>query len=207
MNNEVFGIVRERIKSLQANIAEIQQKPPTKENLELEAALSLELDDWLLRDELRLKQKSRELWLKEDDRNSRFVHLSTLVWRRRNHIEEIKLEDGSWINNRSDIQSYFEENFKRTSEPHVPRDLENLIAPCISEEENRELCRIPSREEIRKVVFGMKSLKAPGPDGFPALFYKHYWDIVGDQVVLATQSFFRETRSLQFQSISSDRPL
>ena len=38
----------------------------------------------------------------------------------------------------------------------------------------------------------MKSLKAPGPDGFPALFYKHYWDIVGDQVVLATQSFFRD---------------
>ena len=138
-NKEVFGIVKERIKSLQANIAEIQQKPPTKENLELEAALSLELDDWLLRDELRLKQKSRELWLKEGDQNSRFFHLSTLVQRRRNRIKEIKLEDGSWINNRYDIQSYFEENFKtlyRTSEPHVPRDLENLIAPCIFKEEN-----------------------------------------------------------------------
>ena len=60
-NREVFGIVKERIKSLQANIVEIQQKPPTRENLELEAALSLELDDWLLKDELRLKQKSREL--------------------------------------------------------------------------------------------------------------------------------------------------
>ena len=116
----------------------------------MEAALSLELDDWLLRDELRLKQKSRDLWLKEGDRNSRFFHLSTLVWRRRNRIEEIKLEDESWINNRSDIQSYFEENFKRTSEPHVPRDLENLIAPCIFEEENRELCRIPSREEFER---------------------------------------------------------
>ena len=111
-NREVFGIVKERIKSLQANIAEIQQKPPTRENLELEAALSLELDDWLLKDELRLKQKSRELWLKEGDRNSRFFHLFTLVRRRRNRTEEIKLEDGSWINNRFDIQSYFEENFK-----------------------------------------------------------------------------------------------
>ena len=111
-NREVFGIVKERIKSLQANIAEIQQKPPTKENLELEATLSLELDDWLLKDELRLKQKSRELWLKEGDQNSRFFHLSILVRRRRNRIEEIKLEDGSWINNRFDIQSYLEENFK-----------------------------------------------------------------------------------------------
>ena len=44
-NREVFGIVRERIKSLQANIAKIQQKPPTKENLVSKAALSLELDD------------------------------------------------------------------------------------------------------------------------------------------------------------------
>ena len=43
------------------------KKPPTKENLELEATLSLELDDWLLKDELRLKQKSRELWLEEGD--------------------------------------------------------------------------------------------------------------------------------------------
>ena len=159
----------------------------------MEAALSLELDDWLLRDELRLKQKSRELWLKEGDRNLRFFHLSTLVWRRRNRIEEIKLEDESWINNRSDIQSYFEDKFKtlyHTSDPQVPKDLENLIAPCISEEENRELCRVPSKEEIRNVVFGMKSLKALGPDCFPALFSKHYWDIVGDQVVLVTQSFF-----------------
>ena len=37
----------------------------------------------------------------------------------------------------------------------------------------------------------MKSLKAPGLDGYAALFYKHYWDTVGDQVVKATQSFFR----------------
>lgn len=31
------------------------KKPPIKENLELEVAFSLELDDWLLKDELILK--------------------------------------------------------------------------------------------------------------------------------------------------------
>ena len=54
-NKEVFGLVRERIKAKQANIAEIQQKPPTKENLKLEASLNLELDDWLTKEELRWK--------------------------------------------------------------------------------------------------------------------------------------------------------
>ena len=35
----------------------------------------------------------------------------------------------------------------------------------------------------------MKSLEALGPDGFLTLFYKHYWEIVRDQIVQATQSF------------------
>ena len=191
-NKEVFGLVRERIKAIQANIAKIQQKLPTK--LELEASLNLELDDWLTKEDLRWKQKSRELWLKEGDRNSRFFHLSTLIRRRRNRISEIKLDDGSWINNRVDIQDCFRGSFNslyQSSNPQIPGELENLFNPCISDEENDELCRIPSRDEIKKVVFGMKSLKARGPDGFPALFYKHYWRVVGDQMMLATQSFFR----------------
>jgi len=105
------------------------------------------------------------------------------------------LEDGSWINNGADIQKYFIENFKalyQTSSPNIPENLENLIEPCILNIKNEELCKVPTRGEIRKVMFEMKSLKAPGPDGFLALFYKHYWETIGDQIVSATQSLFRD---------------
>ena len=54
----------------------------------------MELEEWQTREKIRLKQKSRELWLKEGDRNSKFFHASTLIRRRRNNISEIKLENG-----------------------------------------------------------------------------------------------------------------
>lgn len=56
-----------------------------------------------------------------------------------------------------------------------------MIEPCISAQENEMLTSVPKAEEIRKVIFEMNPLKAPGPDGMPGLFYRHYWQIVGDQ--------------------------
>ncbi len=36
----------------------------------------------------------------------------------------------------------------------------------------------------------MHPLKASSPDGLPGLFFKHYWEIVGSQVICTIQSFF-----------------
>ena len=158
------------------------------------------MDEWLTREDLKRKQKSRQIWIREGDRNTHFFHLSTLIRRRRNSVQEIKLEDGSWIDDGKDIQKYFIENFKalyQTSSPNILKNLEDLIEPSISNIENEELCRVQTRDKIQKVIFQMKSLKAPRPDCFPALFYKHYWEIVGDQIVSATQSFFRDGRLLK----------
>ena len=125
-NKKCFGNSRERIKELEEKIARLQVSNPTRENLELEASLNLELDDWLEREDLKWKQKSRELWTKEGDRNTRFFHLSTLLRRRRNRINEIKLEDGSWINTKEEIQNYFNENFKSLYQSKCNDVLEDL---------------------------------------------------------------------------------
>ena len=77
-------------------------------------------------------------------------------------------------------------------EPHFPQDLEGLIKATISLEENDIICRVPTEDEIRRVVFEMHPFKAPGPDGLPSLFYQHYWSIMGSQVISAVQSFFRD---------------
>uniref|UniRef100_A0A2N9G4J9 Reverse transcriptase zinc-binding domain-containing protein n=1 Tax=Fagus sylvatica TaxID=28930 RepID=A0A2N9G4J9_FAGSY len=194
-NCECFSYTRSRIKELEALIANLQQKTPSQENLEMEAALMMELEEWQERDELKWRQKSRELWLKEGDQNSRFFHLSTIIRRRRNYINEIKANDGSWLNSRKDIGDYFTAKFidlYQSQHPQFPPNLEDLIEACISDAENEALCSVLSEYEIKRAVFEMNPLKAPGPDGLPGLFYKHYWSIVGSQVIAAVQGFFRE---------------
>ena len=96
-----------------------------------------------------MKQKSRELWLKEGEKNTRFFHLSILQRRQKNQIIEIKLDNGSWINDTKDIQLYFKEK-NQISLPVIqsqfPNNLEGLIQACVSEEENSKLCEVPSTE-------------------------------------------------------------
>ena len=111
-NKSVFGQTKARISAIEEKIKVLQELPPSEENIKMEAALNLELNEWLEREELKWKQKSRELWLKEGDQNSKFFHLSTLVRRRCNSIVEIKLDNAEWIHSRDEIERYFIAQFQ-----------------------------------------------------------------------------------------------
>ena len=147
----------------------------------------------MVRNEILWKQKSRELWLREGDKNSKFFHLSTVIQRKKNHIEAIKNDSGKWLTSTNDIKSYLTLKF---SELYSAQDLsflenlDNLLQPCITQEENDLLRRCPTPEEIKSAIFEINPLKSPGPDGMPGLFFKHYWHIVGDQVIAAVRNFF-----------------
>ncbi|XP_057745064.1 uncharacterized protein LOC130962924 [Arachis stenosperma] len=56
---------------------------------------------------------------------------------------------------------------------------------------NRELISEVTEEEIRKAVFSMGSLKAPGPDGLNGLFYQKHWEIIKKEVCAVVREFFR----------------
>lgn len=57
---------------------------------------------------------------------------------------------------------------------------------------NDALTKPVSRNEVKVATFQMGSLKAPGSDGFPGLFYQKYWHIVGEDVFNAAKNFFDE---------------
>lgn len=38
----------------------------------------------------------------------------------------------------------------------------------------------------------MHPLKAPGPDGFQSVVYRHYWDMVEENIIKLVQEIFRK---------------
>ncbi|KAL9691841.1 hypothetical protein QQ045_012268 [Rhodiola kirilowii] len=53
----------------------------------------------------------------------------------------------------------------------------------------RELTRPYTWEEVKRALFQMAPLKAPGIDGFPALFFHRNWNTVGDRLCQEVLSF------------------
>jgi hypothetical protein len=62
------------------------------------------------------------------------------------------------------------------------------------------LCSIPSKSEIHDSLASLGLSKAPGPDGFTALFYMKYWDCVKDIVLQAIWNFFKHDQLLKEQN-------
>ena len=76
------------------------------------------------------------------------------------------------------------------AEEIASNELEDIIAPSITAEENSLLCQVPTPIEIKNVLFGMQSLKSLGSNGLPLLFYKKYWKVVEHSVIKAVCNFF-----------------
>nr|XP_016487821.1 PREDICTED: uncharacterized protein LOC107807882 [Nicotiana tabacum] len=52
----------------------------------------------------------------------------------------------------------------------------------VSSDQNLELCRIPTIEEVKATVFALNAESAGGPDSFTGIFFQECWDIIGEDI-------------------------
>jgi hypothetical protein len=52
----------------------------------------------------------------------------------------------------------------------------------VTQEMNANLLKYFTREKVWDALKSIGNLKAVGPDDTPALFYKEFWDVVGEDV-------------------------
>ena len=148
--------------------------------------LKKEINEVLLREEIMWKQRSRALWLKWGDRNTKFFHATANQWRRKNRIEGLQNQNREWTDDQEGIEAiileYFANIFKSNFPSNFPESL-GAISPRVTSNINNELLVEFKAEEVWKVLKQRHPTKASGPDDMSPLFFHQYWDVVGANII------------------------
>jgi len=153
-----------------------------REREELGRVLQLEEISW--------RQKSRALWLREGDRNTRFFHRTANFRRRFNFMSSVVVNGircETIKNLEISIHGFFRELFTE-KEPWRPR-VDGLSLPSLSTAAGEILERQFDEEEITKALFDCCGAKASGPDGMTMAFLQANWDLVREEVLNMFWSF------------------
>ncbi|KAK1310988.1 hypothetical protein QJS10_CPA08g00605 [Acorus calamus] len=138
----------------------------------------------LKQEEIEWRQRSKALWLKAGDNNTRYFHKMASIRKRSNRISQLLVDD-VLIENENDIgialADHFQKAFKK-DRGWRPRwfdeDLLRLPTSCLE-----ELEAVFSEEEVKAAVFGADGDKATGPDGFGLHFFQNHWNVVRGDVM------------------------
>ncbi|KAL0390870.1 UNVERIFIED_CONTAM: hypothetical protein Scaly_0444100 [Sesamum calycinum] len=138
-----------------------KQSRMTQDNRDQMSSDKAELSKLILQEETFWKQRSKDLWLKEGDRNSSFFHAKASRRHQMNSIRKLRNPD-EW----------------------------NGVPPTVVNAEMVEdLLRPYTETEVTKALFGMAPLKSPGPDGMPPIFYQKFWHVVKSDVISCVLNF------------------
>ena len=157
-------------------------------------AKNLALEDykkWALLEETSWRQKSREIWLKEGDKNTKYFHKMANAKARRNFLSKIKV-NGANLSSLEDIKE------------GVCRAYQSLLSdsgdwrPSINGLNFKELGEglasslevMFSEEEIFAALSSFCGDKAPGPDGFTMAFWLFCWDVVKPEILGLFREFY-----------------
>ncbi|KAA3468559.1 reverse transcriptase [Gossypium australe] len=184
--NKVKGKKGELRKQLSKELENLMKEDRDDDTLSKIIETKIHLNMEIEKDEAYWEQRARVNWLRYGDRNTSFFHNCATTRRRANSIFKLTLDNGKEINEESAIQEeaklYFENLFTSHGITNPSEILEG-IERSISVEVNDRLQAPFTEEEVILALKGMGPTKAPGPDGFPTIFFQKYWHIMGKEVL------------------------
>uniref|UniRef100_A0A803NSM4 Reverse transcriptase domain-containing protein n=1 Tax=Cannabis sativa TaxID=3483 RepID=A0A803NSM4_CANSA len=190
-NKEQFKKLSIQINEARETLKSIEEAKNFDEKAHSNARADLE--ERLRREEIFWRQKSRVAWLKDGDRSTKFFMASTVTRRRRNYIQCLKNEQGESIEDLKEIAKLFIQKFTSTFSKNGSRikfeaeDWNHLRMDNLLKE---DLMDPPSEAEILNALASMGVDKAPGPDGFPVIFFRSHRDTIKEDFLNFIKHFF-----------------
>ncbi|CAN6558781.1 unnamed protein product [Malus baccata var. baccata] len=197
-NFSVFGDVHNRVANARHNLSMIQQRISIEginnDLFEEEIVAKTTVMESLQMQEAFWKDRARVKWLTKGDINSSFFHAYARIKSSSSHISCI-LDGNNLLADplaiESHIVNFYQTLFGSSFTPSGIDEVCEVIQPMVTDSENDLLSALPTDEEIKEAVFSLSASSAPGPDGFPGIFYHHCWDIVSFDVIQFVKQFFQ----------------
>ncbi|RVW54301.1 Transposon TX1 uncharacterized 149 kDa protein [Vitis vinifera] len=174
-----FWDAREKISRL--NLEELEARKEAREDYK----------KWVLLEEISWRQKSREMWLKEGDRNTGYFHKMANAHRRRNNVERIKI-NGAWCIEENEIREGIGNAFKvlLSSSGDWRPSISGLQLGTLDQLDANTLESPFTEEEVFNALLSCNGDKAPGPDGLSMAFWQFAWDFVKADVLCFFKEFY-----------------
>ncbi|XP_026410033.1 uncharacterized protein LOC113305152 [Papaver somniferum] len=158
------------------------------------------LNFWALLEDKRKKQKAKDHWHQDGDKNSSYFHKFANGRRRLNNIGCLKV-DGELTKDKRRIshhlKHFYEELYKE--EDRNRPFMEELQFTTLDMEDCRSLERPITEEDVKMAINEMGKNRAPGPDDFPVEFYVHFWDIIKVEYMMFVK-FFEEKNFMDWRA-------
>ncbi|KAG8475580.1 hypothetical protein CXB51_032446 [Gossypium anomalum] len=175
------GLKNKIMKELDELLAGDRDDDTMAKLIDTRVQLNIEID----KDEMYWEQRARANWIQLGNKNYAFFHKHASVRRRINTITRLETEDGRDIFDETAINeaasNYFQNLFSSRGIDNLSHLLRGINSN-ISSDVNADLLVPFTAEEVFLALKGMGPAKAPGCDGFPALFFQKFWHIIGKDV-------------------------
>lgn len=176
---------KRRINKLKKELEKLKRGPINTESQARQKEILVLVENLLEQEEIYRVQRGRANWLLHGDRNTSFFHNAVTARKKRNQIKKLLDENGVWVQDRemkNHIMAYFSRLFTSEVNQLDPMVL-SLVKRKVTNEMNNALLAPYTAEEVRKALFDIGDLKAPGPDGLHDIFYKRFWSMLGDDLI------------------------
>ena len=188
---------RKHIQSLLKRLRNLQNKSNPKNFTHITQALRQKLRAHEQEQAESARVRAKIQWEEEGERCSKFFFSLEKKQQASRAMNALRTPDGKIVTDQAGIlaeagrfyhQLYSAENIDREALENMLSKITKKISP-----DSKAKCDSPiSLKELTQALKGMPNGKSPGTDGLTVEFYKRFWDILGEDLLLSLQSGLEE---------------
>jgi len=143
-----------------------------------------------------LQQQCKLEWIKYGDTVSKLFFAKAKQRKLAIYIYSIKDANGNWVEGFDNVGKVMAEFYTRLlghqlcTRTSVEDDILKL-RPHLTMEQQLQICKHFTKEDLKKAIFSIPNTKSPGLDGFSSDLFKQAWLKIKDLACLAVLNFFK----------------